>query len=155
MDKDLLAEMEGILNPKVEAKVATFPQDKIPVWMKGKVSKKNPNATHCWVISNDNKLYKEARVNLNGIDAGDFTWGYYGTDIPVLIEDGEGKLNPFYLPDAVGESPILLFLANFPENYKALYKRENTFLKKLAIWLMVALVGVLLLFMVIFIGSKK
>lgn len=159
-DPDIILELKQFLADRQEAEVlepeAVADQDK-PVavtapskliWQKVPSKARTTNA-RCIIIDRYNRWHEDALVNLHGIDTTGFTWKYYGTNYPILTEDSNGNLKPWYFKDAVGESSNRLHKAAKPEGFKNTFKHKSTRLQKIQIGLMVALV--LGLFFLIFV----
>lgn len=126
---------------------------KEPDWHKKGRKEAKTTVVRCIVIDKDDHWHQEAQVDLKGMDASGFMWGYYGQVLPVLVEMVAGTLTPWFLPDAAGESSNRLFKAAHPDGFKATFKHKNTMLQKIAIGLMVALVLGLVFIMYILINN--
>lgn len=111
-----------------------------PEWKKKSSDKQKTTVVKCIVIDKKNHWHTGADVDLKGADTAAYTWGYYGATYPVLVEDEKGMLNPWYLPDAVGESSTRLYKGANPEGFKATFKHRSNMMQKLQIGLMVAVV---------------
>lgn len=122
-----------------------------PEWKRKGAGKVKTTVRRCIVIDREDHWHQEAQVDLKGIDATAFTWGYYGQQLPVLVEskDKAGVLNPWYFQDAAGESSNRLYKGAHPDGFKSTFKHRTSMLQKIAIGLMVALV--LGLFFIMFI----
>lgn len=107
----------------------------------------------CVVIDRFSRWHEGVKVDLHGMDTTGFTWGNYGSSFPVLVEDDGGKLQPWYLPDTVGESSNRLYKAANPEGFRNTFKHRSTMLHKIQVGLMVALV--LGLFFLMFILTNQ
>jgi len=112
-----------------------------------------PVLTPCIVIDKYGKWYNGVRVDLKGQDASDFTWGYYGSYCPVLIEK-EGKLAPYYHSDIAGESSHRLYNASHPEAYHGAFKHRHNLMQKIQIGLMVGVVLGLFFLIYVFASSN-
>lgn len=113
---------------------------------KRKAVKSNSTTVKCIVIDRNDRWHEAAEVDLHGMDTTQFTWGYYGSSYPVLVEDETGKLSPWYLPDLAGESCDRLYKGANPEGFRNTFKHRSTTLHKIQVGLMVALVaGILFL----------
>lgn len=114
------------------------PEDRSLEWKKKDVKIKT-TVIRCLVIDRNDRWHENAQVDLHDTDTGGFTWGYYGTSYPVLVEDDEGKLHPWYLPDAVGESSNRLYKGANPEGFRNTFRHRSTTLQKIQVGLMVVL----------------
>lgn len=131
-------------------------QGKEPAWLKKSRLPVKTTVRRCIVIDKDDHWHQEAQVDLKGVDATEFTWGYYGQLLPVLVEqkDQPGLLKPFHLPDAAGENSNRLFKAANPDGFRARFRRKSPLLQKIQVGLMVALVLGLFFIMFILINNK-
>lgn len=136
-----------VQEPKIEAPepaaVKTYE------WKRKEAVAPKTTVKRCIVIDKDDHWHTGTPVDLQGIDTTGFTFGYYGTRYPVLVENDAGELEPFYLPDAVGESSNRLFKGANPDGFRSTFKHRSSLLSKIAVGLMVALV--LGLFFIMFI----
>jgi hypothetical protein len=154
---DILNQMESVVrgNTAVAEKPTLSPEKKSPIvtqekpqvntddslsWMRKKPAKSKGTIVNCIVIDKDNHWNPDAKVDLKGMDTSSFTWGYYGTSYPVLLENKNGELEPFYLPDAAGESSNRLYKGANPEGFRATFRHKSSLLQKIQVGLMVALV---------------
>lgn len=138
--------------PDQAAAVKTPPEPSSEaIWKRKDAAKVKTTVRRCIVIDREDHWHQEAMVDLKGVDATAFTWGYYGQSLPVLIESAEksGVLNPWYFQDAAGESSNRLFKGANPDGFKSTFKHRSNLLQKIQIGLMVALV--LGLFFIMFI----
>ena len=111
-----------------------------PVWKLTTNKKAKSTIVPCIIIDKYNHWHGGAKVDLKGRDTTAFTWGYYGTQYPVLVEQKDGLLIPFYLPDSAGESSNRLYKGAHPDGFKATFKHKSSILQKIQIGLMVGLV---------------
>jgi len=121
-------------------------------WKKKKTAKLKTTVVRCVVIDRADHWHQDAMIDLKGKDTTAFTWGYYGVDYPILVEQEDGSLKPFYLPDVAGESSNRLFKGANPDGFKATFKHRGNLLQKLQVGLMVALVLGLFGIMFVLIG---
>jgi len=162
-----LAEMEKLVYPAVSTKLSVSLAEK-PVkaedeiqdnsgssniiykqdWRRKNKGKNKTTVVRCIVIDSLNHWHKDAQIDLKGMDTSAFTWGYYGVDYPVLIEESNG-LKPFYLPDDAGESSNRLYKAANPDGFKAAFRYHSNLLEKIKIGLMAGIIfglfGILIL----------
>ena len=145
--QDQAAEPAAVPGPVVadpRAVKATEPSrdqdNSAPEWKLTKGKKVKSTVVSCIVIDKYDHWHGGAKVDLKGIDATAFTWGYYGSQFPVLVEQKDGTLLPFYLPDAAGESSNRLYKGAHPDGFKATFKHKSSILQKIQIGLMVGLV---------------
>jgi hypothetical protein len=122
-------------------------------WVKKVPAKVKTTVKRCIVIDKDDHWHQEAMVDLKGVDTTAFTWGYYGVQLPVLVEDFEGNLHPWYFRDQAGENSNRLYKAANPEGYKATFRHRNTLLQKIQVGLMVVLVLGLFFLMFVLINN--
>jgi hypothetical protein len=125
-----------------------------PEWLKKSPAKVKTTVVRCIVIDKADHWNGEAQVDLHGADTTAYAWGYYGVQLPVLVEAPDGALRPFYLPDAAGESSNRLFKGANPDGFRATFRHRSNLLQKLQVGLMVALVLGLCFIMYILIGYK-
>ena len=126
----------------------------LTVWERKQSAKPKTTVVRCLVIDKENHWHAEARVDLKGADTANYTWGYYGSGYPVLIEQPNGDLQPFHLPDVVGESSNRLYKAANPDGFRASFKHRGNLLQKIQTGLMVALILGLFAICYILIGYK-
>lgn len=126
----------------------------LPEWKKDKSGKAKSTVVPCIVIDKNDHWHGGAKVDLKGRDPTAYTWGYYGTQYPVLVEQRDGALMPFYLPDAVGENSNRLYKGAHPEGFRATFKHTSSILQKVQVGLMVALVLGIFLLMYVLINQK-
>lgn len=134
---------DALANPPVEG----------AEWKKRVTTTKKTTDVRCIVIDKNDRWHQEAVVDLKGIDTTPFTWGYYGPNLPVLVEDDEGQLHPWIFKDQAGESSNRLYKAANPSGYKATFKHRYTLMQKIQVGLMVALVLGLFFLMFILINN--
>jgi len=115
------------------------PKDSSLEWKKKKTASPKTTVVKSIIIDRNDRWHESASVDLHGMDASAFTWGYYGTSYPVLVEDNAGKLQPFYLPDAAGESSNRLYKGANPEGFRNTFKHRSTILQKIQLGMMVVL----------------
>jgi hypothetical protein len=162
---EILARMERITIGEPEIKppviVQVKPEATLPTkpsgdseWIKGKPGKVKTTVVRCIVVDKLDHWHGDARVDLHGADTTAYSWGYYGGSLPVLVEQPDGKLQPFFLPDTAGESSNRLFKGANPEGWRAALRHRSNILQKLAVGLMVALVLGLFFIAYILIGYK-
>lgn len=111
-----------------------------PIKWQKPVIKRRSSSTMCIVVDKFNNWHDNQMVDLGDRDVKNFSWNYYGTWLPLLVEDQNGELRPFYLSDAVGDSPGRLFKAAHPEGWRATWKHVKSVLQKVLLGLMVAVV---------------
>ena len=140
----LLLEMEKAITGKAQEPdpaVAEAPPDtNEPVWKRKEPTNGKTTIVRCLVIDQLEHWHDNALVDLKGLDTTAYTWGYYGVNLPVLVEQKDGSLLPFHLPDTVGESSNRLYKATHPEGFRATFRHRSNLLQKIQIGLMVALV---------------
>jgi hypothetical protein len=102
-----------------------------------------PVKTACIVIDWRLRWHQGVMVDLKGIDTSAFKWGYYGQNLPVLIQRSPNSkiLTPFYLSDVVGESPNRLYKGANPDGFRATFKHRASLLHKIQVGLMAAIAG--------------
>lgn len=151
-DLVLLDKVKGILTPRQDpgslpiqevdkdtpTSLVTRSDPSMIVWER-KSSPSVVTKRACIVIDQNNIWHEKAMVDLKGMEANRFTWGYYGKYYPVLVQGADGKLNPWYYSDAAGENSSYLYLAENPEGYKNTFSRKYPLLEKIRIGLMVTL----------------
>lgn len=130
------------------------PLETTPSWVKKTPAKVKTTVVRCIVIEQADHWHNEAQVDLKGMDTSAFSWGYYGVNLPVLVEQKDRTLKPFYLPDAAGESSNRLFKGANPDGFRATFKHRSNLLQKIQVGLMVALVLGLFFIMFILINNK-
>jgi hypothetical protein len=143
------------LDPPAEIQTtAPEPKSDMAEW-KRKETKVKTTVRCCIVIDRDDHWHDQAQVDLKGIDATAFTWGYYGAKLPILVEslDQSGTLTPWYYGDAAGESSNRLFKGANPDGYKSAFKHRGNMLQKITIGLLIALILGLFFFMFILINN--
>jgi hypothetical protein len=109
-------------------------------WARKAPPEKKTTIVRCIVIDKDHYWHTNTPVDLDGKDSSGYTWGYYGTNYPVLVEQEDGKLEPFYLPDAAGESSNRLYKGANPDGFRSTFRHRGNLLAKIQIGLMVTLV---------------
>lgn len=114
--------------------------DFTPEWIKRPSTRPKTTVAQCIVIDLNNRWNEKAMVDLKGADTSGYSWGYYGVQLPVLVEQTDGSLKPFHLPDEAGENSGRLYKASHPEGYRAAFKHRSNLLQKIQLGLMVALV---------------
>jgi len=124
-----------------------------PIWLKTPEKTKS-TIIPCIVIDKRNRWHDRVKVDLKGIDATDFTWQYYGYNYPVLVEQEDNTLQPFYLPESAGENCNVLYKKATSPGYRAINQRKNSMLQKLQVGLMVAVVIVLFVLMFVLLDWK-
>ena len=137
---------EAITPDQLEHKEAT-------VWRKKTPAKVKTTIVRCIVIDQRDHWHNDAQVDLKGMDTSTYTWGYYGLNLPVLIEQVDGSLKPFYLPDLAGESSNRLYKGANPDGFRSTFKHRSNLLQKLQVGLMVTLVLGLFIIMFILINN--
>ena len=161
----IITQVESILRPqapvqvavetlKVETKPETSIKEKLvtkdgPDWIRKTPAKVKTTIRQCIVIDLHNRWDDRALVDLKGMDTYGFSWGYYGFWYPVLVEQEDHILKPYYHTDTAGESSNRLFKAANPDGFRATFRHRSNILTKLQVGLMVALV--LGLFFIMFI----
>lgn len=124
-----------------------------PTWLKTPEKTKS-TIIPCIIIDKRNRWHDKAKVDLKGINATDFTWQYYGYSYPVLVEQEDNTLQPFYLPESAGENCNVLYKKATSPGYRAINQRKNSMLQKLQVGLMVAVVIVLFVLMFVLLDWK-
>lgn len=162
----LVAQMEQVLRPPVQVQAETPAPAKptaaapapalkgSPEWIKRPPVKTKTTIVQCIVIDLQDHWNDQAMVDLKGADTSGFTWGYYGTWLPVLVEQVDHSLKPYYHTDYAGESSNRLFKAANPDGFRATFRHRSNLLTKLQVGLMVALVLGLFFIMFILINSR-
>lgn len=166
-ESDALQALRAMLNDKPAAvaeqetkavpewKETTAAKDKNLEWKKLPEKKQSSTVVSCIVIDRWDRWHTGTKVDLHGIDTTGFSWGYYGSTYPVLVEDNNGKLRPWYLPDAAGESSSRLYKGANPEGFRNTFRHHSTLMQKLQVGLMVALVFGLFFIMFILTQQKS
>lgn len=126
--------------PKKETDVIPAGVVTMDDWKRKKPAKAKTTFVRCILIDKYDHWHQNAMIDLKGKDTSAFTWGYYGVDYPVLIEQPDGQLFPFYLPDDAGESSNRLYKGAHPDGFRSTFKHRNSLLQKIQIGLMVGLV---------------
>lgn len=144
--KEIKAEVAE--QPIVEEK-ATVTQPEGLKWDGNNNLKKVGVKTKCIVIDKYNRWHENVPIDLQGRDTSEYTWNYYGSQFPVLVQVKD-MLIPYIHADAVGESSSRLWKAANPEGFRNTFKHTNSMLQKIQIGLMVALVlGILFLIFIL------
>jgi hypothetical protein len=109
-------------------------------WNDKKQNVKVGTKTKCIVIDKYNRWHEDVMLDLKGRDTSEYSWCYYGTWFPVLVEQKDGLILPYIHTDAVGESSNRLWKAANPEGFKNTFKHTNSMMQKIQLGLMVAVV---------------